>query len=128
MQNELNKANKIIEQQNITIINLQNQLNILNNCNCNNINLIQSYQNTINQKEQEINKLKLELQNNNSQNNECVNMNKIMAFLHLQIQNYILLSHVLILIHLQKLEKNYIINFLNIEKLIILLLQMEDKF
>ena len=128
MQNELNKANKIIEQQNITIINLQNQLNILNNCNCNNINLIQSYQNTINQKEQEINKLKLELQNNNSQNNECVNMNKIMAFLHLQIQNYILLSHVLILIHLQKLKKNYIINFLNIEKLIILLLQMEDKF
>ena len=81
MQNELNKANKIIEQQNITIINLQNQLNILNNCNCNNINLIQSYQNTINQKEQEINKLKLELQNNNSQNNECVNMNKIMAII-----------------------------------------------
>ena len=79
LQNELDKANKIIDQQKNTITNLQNQLNNLNNYNKNNINLIQSYQNIINQKEQEINKLKLKLQNNNPPVGEYVNRNKMMA-------------------------------------------------
>ena len=75
LQNELNKANKIIEQQKYTITNLQNQLNNLNNSN--NYNNIQYYQNIINQKEQEINNLKLELQN--TQNKIYVDLNKIMT-------------------------------------------------
>ena len=72
LKNELNKANKIIEQQKITINNLQNQLNNINN-------YIKSYQNIINQKEQELNKLKLELQNINSQNRQYIDINKIMS-------------------------------------------------
>ena len=79
LQNELDKANKIIEQQKNKITNLQNQLNNLNNCNYNNINLIQSYQTLINQKEQEINKLKLKLQNNTPQDGEFVNRNEMIA-------------------------------------------------
>ena len=72
LKNELDKANKIIEQQKITINNLQNQLNNINN-------KIKSYQNIINQKEQELNKLKLELQNINSQNRQYIDINKIMS-------------------------------------------------
>ena len=72
LKNELDKANKIIEQQKITINNLQNQLNNINNN-------IQSYQNIINQKEQELNKLKLELQNINSQNKQYIDINKMMT-------------------------------------------------
>ena len=72
LKNELDKANKIIEQQKITINILQNQLNNINNN-------IQSYQNIINQKEQELNKLKLELQNINSQNRQYFDINKMMA-------------------------------------------------
>ena len=72
LKNELDKANKIIEQQKITINNLQNQLNNINNNN-------KSYQNIINQKEQELNKLKLELQNINSQNRQYIDINKIMT-------------------------------------------------
>ena len=70
LKNELDKANKIIEQQKITINNLQNQLNNKN---------IKSYKNIINQKEQELNKLKLELQNINSQNKQYIDINKIMT-------------------------------------------------
>ena len=72
LKNELDKANKIIEQQKITINNLQNQLNNINNN-------IKSYENIINQKEQELNKLKLELQNINSQNRQYIDINKIMT-------------------------------------------------
>ena len=72
LKNKLDKANKIIEQQKITINNLQNQLNNINN-------KIKSYQNIINQKEQELNKLKLELQNINSQNRQYIDINKIMS-------------------------------------------------
>ena len=72
LKNELDKANKIIEQQKITINNLQNQLNNINNN-------IKSYQNIINQKEQELNKLKLELQNINPQNRQYIDINKIMS-------------------------------------------------
>jgi len=72
LKKELDKANKIIEQQKITINNLQNQLNNINNN-------IKSYQNIINQKEQELNKLKLELQNINSQNKQYIDINKIMT-------------------------------------------------
>ena len=72
LKNKLAEANKIIEQQKITINNLQNQLNNINNNN-------KSYQNIINQKEQELNKLKLELQNINSQNRQYIDINKIMS-------------------------------------------------
>ena len=72
LKNELDKANKIIEQQKITIHNLKNQLNNINNN-------IKSNQNIINQKEQELNKLKLELQNINSQNRQYIDINKIMT-------------------------------------------------
>ena len=85
LKNELNKANKIIEQQKITINNLQNQLNNLNNNINNNNNNIKSYQNIINQKEQELNKLKLELQN--SQNKQYIDNNKIMAINFISMDN-----------------------------------------
>ena len=56
----------MIEQQNIIINNLQFS--------------IQSYQNIINQKENELNNLKMQLQNIHSQNKgNYVNMNKIMS-------------------------------------------------
>ena len=72
LKNKLAEANKIIEQQKITINNLQNQLSNINN-------KIKSYQNIINQKEQELNKLKLELQNINSQNKQYIDINKMMT-------------------------------------------------
>ena len=65
LKNELDKANKIIEQQKITINKLKNQLNNINNN-------IKSNQNIINQKEQE-------LQNINSQNRQYIDINKIMT-------------------------------------------------
>ncbi len=65
LKNKLAEANKIIEQQKITINNLQNQLNNTNN-------IIKSYQNIINLKEQE-------LQNINSQNRQYIDINKIMT-------------------------------------------------
>ena len=56
---ELNNKNMIIEQQHLTIINLQKQLNNLNNLYSNNLSLIQNLQNNLNQKEQELQQLKL---------------------------------------------------------------------
>ena len=61
LKNELNKANKIIKQQNLNIYTLQSQLNNKNN---NTLIRIHSLQNIINQLEQEINILKSELNNN----------------------------------------------------------------
>ena len=68
VKNEINKLKKIIENQNNTITTLQNKLNNLNNL-----------QNIIKLKEQEINKLKLELQNINSQNKIIINPGQMMA-------------------------------------------------
>ena len=65
LKNELSKAKKIIEQQKLTINELQNKLNnntnIINNLN----NTINNYQNIINQKDIELNKFKEQLNNNN---------------------------------------------------------------
>ena len=74
LKNELNKANKIIEQQKLNINNLQNQLNNKNN---NNLIQIKSLQNIIYQKEQEINRLKLQL--NNINNKELIRKDQMMV-------------------------------------------------
>ena len=64
LKNELTKAKKIIEQQKLTINDLQNKLNnnttIINNLN----NTINNYQNIINQKDIELNNFKAQLNNN----------------------------------------------------------------
>ena len=65
LKNELTKAKKIIEQQKLTINDLQNKLNnnttIINNLN----NTINNYQNIINQKDIELNNFKAQLNKNN---------------------------------------------------------------
>ena len=70
LKNELYQANKIIEEQKIKIKDLQNQLN---NVNVNNYNSIQSFLKIINQKEEELNKLKLVLNNKNYCSNNLKN-------------------------------------------------------
>lgn len=65
LKKELNDAKKVIEQQKITINNLQNELNNINSKNKSNI---QSYENIINKKEQELNDLKIKLKNIESKN------------------------------------------------------------
>ena len=67
-------ANNIIQQQQITINNLQNQLN---NCNIS----LNNYQNIINQKDLELNNLRTLLNNINSNNNlqNNINANEIMC-------------------------------------------------
>ena len=59
LKNELAKAKKIIEQQKLTIKDLENKLNNANNNNNN--ALTQSLNQIIYQKDQELNKLNLEL-------------------------------------------------------------------
>ena len=78
LKNELTKAKKIIEQQNLTINDLQNKLNnnttIINNLN----NTINNYQNIINQNDVELNNFRAQLNNNiNIQKN--VNFDDIMC-------------------------------------------------
>ena len=78
LKNELSKAKKIIEQQKLTINDLQNKLNnnttIINNLN----NTINNYQNIINQKDVELNNFRAQLNNNiNIQKN--VNFDDIMC-------------------------------------------------
>ena len=75
LKNELTKANKIIEQQKLTINNLQSKLSEYNNT-------INNYQNKLNQKELELNNLKLQLNNNNSNNlsnNDNFKLNEMMC-------------------------------------------------
>ena len=80
LKNELSKAKKIIEQQKLTINELQNKLNnntnIINNLN----NTINNYQNIINQKDIELNNLRSQLNNNSNFNiPNNVNFNDIMC-------------------------------------------------
>ena len=77
LKDELKQAKQIIDQQKITIQNLQNQINDINS----NHNItIQNYKNIINQKEQELNNLKIQLQNNDiSSNNSLYNRSQMMA-------------------------------------------------
>ena len=69
LKNELNNKNKIIEQQNSTIIKLTNKLNNLNNLYNTNLSLIQNLQNNLNQKEQVLQQLKNKLNTNSNINN-----------------------------------------------------------
>ena len=70
LKNDLIKANKIIEQQNKKIKDLENQLN-----NNNNNNIIKSLENEIKLKNKEINELKLKLKNTNL-NKDVINIHK----------------------------------------------------
>ena len=77
MKNELAKANKVIEQQNLTINELQNKLNNFNNTINNLNNDINNYRNIISKKDIELNNYKSQLNNNIPNNN--VNFNDIMS-------------------------------------------------
>ena len=75
LKNKLIKANKIIEQQKLTINELQNKLNSYNT----NIN---NYQNIINQKDLELNNLRMQLNNMNNNiqsNNMFINKNDMVS-------------------------------------------------
>ena len=70
LKNELTKANKVIEQQKLTINELQNKLNNYNNT-INNLNKdINNYRNIISKKDIELNNFKSQLNNTNIQNNK----------------------------------------------------------
>ena len=72
LKNELSKANKIIEQQKLTINDLKNKIN--------NYNIqINNYQNIINQKDLELNNLKMNLNNSNIKNDDNFKLNEMMC-------------------------------------------------
>ena len=79
LKNELSKAKKIIEQQKLTIQELQNKLNNYNNTINNLNNDINNYKNIISKKDLELNNLKSQLNNNinnipsHSNFDSCVN-------------------------------------------------------
>ena len=80
LKNELTKANKVIEQQKLTINELQNKLNNYNNIINNLNNDIDNYRNIISKKDIELNNYKSQLNNNIISNNKvyindmmCVN-------------------------------------------------------
>ena len=77
LKNELTKANKVIEQQKLTINELQNKLNNYNNTINNLNNDINNYRNIISKKDIELNNYKSQLNNNIPNNN--VNFNDIMC-------------------------------------------------
>ena len=78
LKNELTKANKVIEQQKLTINELQNKLNNYNNI-INNLNKdINNYRNIISKKDIELNNYKSQLNNTNIQNNK-VYINDMMS-------------------------------------------------
>ena len=79
LKNELSKAQKIIEQQNLTIKDLQNKLNNYDT-KIYNLNIeINNYKNIIYQKELELNNLKSQLNNNINNISNNVNFNDIMV-------------------------------------------------
>jgi len=77
LKDELVKANKVIEQQKLTINDLQNKLNNYNNIINNLNNDINNYRNIISKKDLELNNYKSQLNNNIPNNN--VNFNDIMS-------------------------------------------------
>ena len=77
LNNELIKAKKIIEQQKLTINELENKLKNINNIINNLNNDIDKYKNIISQKDIELNNIKSQLNNNIPNNN--VNFNDIMC-------------------------------------------------
>ena len=79
LKNELTKANKVIEQQKLTINELQNKLNNYNNTINNLNNDINNYRNIISKKDIELNNYKSQLNSNNNTPNNNVNFNEIMC-------------------------------------------------
>ena len=79
LRNELSKANKIIEQQKLTIADLHNKLSSHNNTINNLNNDILNYQIIISQKEDEINNLRAQSNNVNNNIPNYVNFNDIMS-------------------------------------------------
>ena len=78
LKNELSKANKVIEQQKLTINELQNKLNNYKNI-INNLNKdINNYRNIISKKDLELNNYKSQLNNTNIPNNNF-NINDMMC-------------------------------------------------
>ena len=77
LKNELTKANKVIEQQKLTIKESQNKLNNYDNTINNLNNDINNYRNIISKKDIELNNYKSQLNNNIPNNN--VNFNDIMC-------------------------------------------------
>jgi len=76
LKNELNNQNNIIKQKDLAIQELQYQLNNLNNLYNNNLTLIQQLKDELNQKTQELQKLKIQLDSNSYQFNNNYNRNK----------------------------------------------------
>ena len=81
---ELDREKKHVDVQNVAIIDLQNQLKNSNNLNNNYINFIKNLQNIIQQKDQELIKLRNELNNlinynKNIQNKNLLNRNQLMT-------------------------------------------------
>ena len=79
LKNELSNAKKIIEQQNLTIKDLQNKLNNYDTKIYNLNSEINNYKNIILQKELELNNLKSQLNNNINNISNNVNFNDIMV-------------------------------------------------
>ena len=79
LKEKLNKANKIIESQNIKIKELENQLNNRNNINNNSSLIIEQLKNELKQKVDQINELKIKLENNNKNNVIMVDQNQIVT-------------------------------------------------
>ena len=73
LKNELTKANKVIEQQKLTINELQNKLNNYNNIIINLNNDINNYRNVISKKDLELNNYKSQLNNNIPNNKIYIN-------------------------------------------------------
>ena len=73
LKNELTKANKVIEQQKLTINELQNKLNNYNNTINNLNNDINNYRNIISKKDIELNNYKSQLNNNIPNNKFYIN-------------------------------------------------------
>ena len=82
LKNKLIKANKIIEQQKLTINGLLNKLNSYN------IN-INNYQNIINQKDLELNNLRMQLNNMNNMNNNFQSNNMFININDMMTVNFI---------------------------------------
>ena len=78
LKNELTKANKVIEQQKLTIKELENKLNNSNNIINNLYNDINNYRNIISKKDLELNNYKSQLNNTNIPNNN-ININDMMC-------------------------------------------------
>ena len=127
LKDELAKSNKVIEQQKITIKELQNKLNNSNTTTNNLNNDINNYKNIISKKDLELNNYKSQLNNNIPNNN--LNFNDIMCVNFISSdQNVHYAATCLKTNTFAEVEEKLYKNIHNIEKQIIILLLMEHKF